>query len=472
MQYDPKPGHSVIIIGGGFAGALTALKLLERTTVALSIIIVEPRAELGRGLAYSTADPVHLVNGPAEIFSLYPDDMGHLARWLAENGPTNGWQPPADVAASSPPRHLYGTYVHDELKRAAAQARSGSSLQHVRSSAAHLSSSPHQVRVATTDGTVLEADEAVLALGVFRPDLNPDEASVAGHPRFAENPWNAAALDRLSDSSDILIIGASLSMVDAIASMEARGFGGRYRVISRRGQFVEGRRNAEPAHDFLAEGPLPSTARGLLARVKTERRKLDAAGGDWQGLPLAIRPHILPLWQNADDRERLRFARHLRAFWDVTAHRSAPESNRSVEEVRSQGRLIQGRARLLALRPDENGISASLKTATGIEETVFSGVIDCRGHQLHDWRQISDPFVRQLLSSGEVRPHSTGFGIDATPEGDLINEEGRIHRNLSAIGHPLRGVAWESSSITEQRTQAIALADRILAKFTPARAAS
>jgi hypothetical protein len=32
----------------------------------------------------------------------------------------------------------------------------------------------------------------------------------------------------------------------------------------------------------------------------------------------------------------------------------------------------------------------------------------------------------------------------------------------------LRGVAWESSSITEQRAQAIALADRLLAKVTPA----
>ena len=472
MHYDPKPGHSVIIIGGGFAGALTALKLLDRTTVGLSITIIEPRAELGRGVAYSTADPAHLVNGPAEIFSLYPEDMGHLSRWLAENGAANGWQAPADVAASSPPRHLYGTYVCDELKRAAAQTRSGSSLHHVRSSAGHLSSSPHRVRVTTTDGTILEADEAVLALGVFQSDLRPAEAAVAGHPRFAENPWNAAALERLSDSSDILIIGASLSMVDAIASMEARGFRGRYRVISRRGQFVEGRRNAEPARDFLAEGPLPSTARGLLARVKAERRKLAAAGADWQGLPLAIRPHILPLWQNANDRERLRFARHLRAFWDVTAHRSAPESHRSVDAARSQGRLVHGTARLLALKPEEAGIAATLKTAAGLEETVFGGVIDCRGHQLHDWREIAHPFVRQLLSSGEVRPHSTGFGIDATPEGDLIDEEGRVHRNLSAIGHPLRGVAWESSSITEQRTQAIALADRILAKFTPARAAS
>ncbi|MGR9466567.1 FAD/NAD(P)-binding protein [Rhizobium leguminosarum] len=472
MRIDHHPHHSIIIVGGGFAGTLTALNLLDRTTVPLAITIVERREELGRGVAYSTTEPAHLVNGPADNFSLYADDPGHLSRWLSEKAAANDRQPPENIGSSSPPRYLYGTYVRDELKRAVGEARFGSSLHHIRASASTLSSTPHRIQVSTTDGLVVEADEAVLALGVFAPDPPTHGNAVAGDPRFAVNPWDAPALDRLKDCEEILLIGASLSMVDAVASMEARGFHGRYRVISRRGQFVEGRREVAAARDFLADEPLPSTARSLLSLVKTERRAIAASGGDWQGLPLAIRPHILSLWQKADDLERLRFARHLRAFWDVTAHRSAPESNLIVETVLSQGRLSHGVARLIDLAVDKQGVIARLKTRTGIERHVFDGVIDCRGHQLHDWRRISDPFIRQLLASGEVRPHSTGFGIDATPEGDLIDEEGRIHRNLSAIGHPLRGVAWESSSITEQRAQAIALADRILLKFTPARAAS
>jgi uncharacterized NAD(P)/FAD-binding protein YdhS len=472
MLSDYNPKHSVVIIGGGFAGAVTAIKLLDQAAVPLSITIIERREELGRGVAYSTTDPVHLVNGPADIFSLYPDDMQHLSRWLAANGPENGWQPPDNIGASSPPRYLYGTYVRSEIQRAVSQARFGSTLHHVRASAASLVSAPHRIRVTTTDGGVIEADEAVLALGVFQPRPAAREAAVARHPLFSANPWDGVALDRLTASREILIVGASLSMVDAIASLEARGYRGRYRVISRRGQFVEGRRDAEPLRDFLAEGPLPATARALLSRVKAERRAIAAAGGDWQSLPLAIRPHILPLWQKADDQERRRFARHLRAFWDVTAHRSAPESNKVIERVLAEGRLSQTRARLAGLAVDKKGISATLVANGESEKTVFGGVIDCRGHQLHDWRQISDPFVRQLVASGEVRPHSTAFGIDATPEGDVIDDEGRVHRNLSAIGHPLRGVAWESSSITEQRTQAIALAGRILSKFTPARAAS
>jgi uncharacterized NAD(P)/FAD-binding protein YdhS len=473
MHIDYFSKHSIVIIGGGFAGALTALKLLDRTEVPLSITMIEPREELGRGVAYSTTEAVHLVNGAANTFSLYPEDPEHLARWLAANGQAHGWQPPADIGASSPPRYLYGTYVRDELNGAIARARHGSTLRHLQSSATGLVSAPHRIRITVADGTVIDAEEAVLALGVFQTQLSPQEASIAAHPGFADTPWNSAALDRLAGMENILVIGSSLSMVDAIASMEARGFRGRYQVISRRGQFVEGRRTVEAARDFLGDRPLPTTARSLLSAVKTERRAIAAAGEDWQGLPLALRPYVLPLWQNASDRERLRFARHLRPFWDVTAHRAAPESHRTVEKAIAEGRLSQRLARLLELSADGAMIMAALKTRTGVETVSFDGVIDCRGHQLHDWRRISDPFVQSLIASGEVRPHRTGFGIDATPEGDVISEDGFVHRNLSAIGHPLRGVAWESSSITEQRTQAIALADRILAKITPtARAAS
>jgi uncharacterized NAD(P)/FAD-binding protein YdhS len=468
MHIDPHSHHSVVIIGGGFAGALTAIKLLDKTEVPLSITILEPREELGRGVAYSTTESVHLVNGPAATFSLHPEEPDHLVHWLAENAPRYGWTLPADIAGSFPPRYLYGTYVRDELHRAISTARSGSTFRHVRAAASSLASAPHRVEIVTSQGDTITADEVVLALGVFQPDLPKKETSVAHHPAFATSAWDAAALDRLVEAEEILLIGSSLSMVDAVASMEARGFRGQYQVISRRGQFIEDRRNVEPERDFLAESPLPTTARSLLSIVKAERRALAAAAKDWQALPVAIRPHILPLWQKAGDAERLRFARHLRAFWDVTAHRAAPDSYRAVSNAIAEGRLRHRPARLLAMKPSGRSIAVTLKSRTGGTEVhSFGGVIDCRGHQLHDWRRISDPFVRSLVESGEVRPHSTGFGIDATVEGDVISEEGRVHRNISAIGHPLRGVAWESSSISEQRVQAIALADRILSKLTP-----
>lgn len=465
MAHPLPSARSVTIVGGGFAGVTTAIKLLDATAGPLAITVVERRAELGRGVAYSTHDPEHLVNGAARIFSLHPDDPDHLVRWLKRNGPEHGWTPPEDVHDSSPPRWLYGSYVQSELERAIAEAADRASFRHVRASATEMLVGPRSVRVGTGDGRQIVSTDVVLATGVFRSAPPATEAAIAGHAGYVEDPWDPAMLDRLAGREKLLLIGSSLSMVDVVASLEARGFRGSYHVVSRRGQIVERRRNTEPWRDFLSGRPLPRTAKALLAAVKAERRAIAAAGLDWQGLPLVLRPMILPLWQGASDRERLRFARHLRAVWDVTAHRAAPPSHERLARAQAEGRWFGAAGRILGLQPEGNGIVAEIRwRRTGLVERLrFDGVVNCRGHQEHDWRLIADPFVRNLLDTGIVRPHSTGFGIDATTDGMVIGGDGRVHGNVFAIGHPLRGVAWESSSIGEQLAQAVALADLILA---------
>lgn len=464
----------IAIVGGGFAGAVTAIKLLDNAVEPFALTVIEPRTELGRGVAYSTTEPVHLVNGAARIFGLHPDDPDHLVRWLAVHGPAHGWQPPRDVHDSSPPRWLYGSYIQAELQRAVAAAAGRVGFTHLRRRVIGLDVAVQGWSLGLDDGSALAADEVVLALGVFQGPPPAGEAAVAHHPLYVANPWDPAALDRLAGLDDVLLIGSSLSMVDVVASLEHRGFKGRYHVVSRRGQVVEGRRAAPVWRDFLSGRPLPRTARALLAAVKAERRAIAASGADWQGLPLAIRPHIVSLWQGASREEQLRFARHLRAFWDVTAHRAAPPAYAAVHQAQEAGRLIARAGRVLTLKPSANRIAARIQwRATGLRGSLLvDGVVNCRGHQLHDWTRIDDPLVASLLGSGLVRPHANGFGIDATPDGSLIDATGAAQPTLHAIGHPLRGVQWESSSIGEQLALAIALADKLAGRGAARRASA
>ena len=51
--------HVVTVIGGGASGALAAHQLLRQAPAPVRVIVVEPRAELGRGVAYGTKDPRH-----------------------------------------------------------------------------------------------------------------------------------------------------------------------------------------------------------------------------------------------------------------------------------------------------------------------------------------------------------------------------------------------------------------------------
>ncbi|MGD0109482.1 MAG: FAD/NAD(P)-binding protein, partial [Rhodopila sp.] len=103
----------IVIIGGGFSGTLTAIRLLDGATEPLAIKVIEARVDLGRGLAYSARDPAHLTNGPAKVFSLYPDRPDHFARYLARYGRDWGWRDPQspDHANAHTPRWVYGDYV-------------------------------------------------------------------------------------------------------------------------------------------------------------------------------------------------------------------------------------------------------------------------------------------------------------------------------------------------------------------------
>jgi uncharacterized NAD(P)/FAD-binding protein YdhS len=74
---DPVASCTVAIVGGGCSGVLTAAQLFHhrfRGTIA----IVEPRGELGAGLAYSTPHEHHLLNVPAGRMSAFPRIPGHF----------------------------------------------------------------------------------------------------------------------------------------------------------------------------------------------------------------------------------------------------------------------------------------------------------------------------------------------------------------------------------------------------------
>lgn len=460
----------ILIIGGGYSGAALTIRLLEQWQRPLRVVIAEPRSSIGRGQAYSTEETAQLMNGPAGNFSIHPQDLGHLARWVANSARDDGTAL-ADGEAETLfiPRGEFGRYVEEELRQSIEQAASGIEVEHWQSDVIKLDRlASGGLKAQFADGRTLDADIAVLATGVF--PLRPDSVLGAlSNDWRLTTPWQSKNLDRLSKAQDILIVGASLSMVDTVASLEARGFRGRYHVISRRGHLIEPVRPAGEAMDIVDPDALPQTTRSLLTLAIKARRRLLAEGRDWQVIPFSLRPFILPMWLKATTTERLRFVRHLRALWDVTAHRAAPPSYAAVDAARRSGRFEARAARLLSSTPLDGRIQVVLRSRrkTQPEVIVVDGIVDARGHQEHDWGRITTPLVKHLQQNGLVRRHDTGFGIDATPDGLVVGLDGIKHGDLFAIGHPLRGVAWESSSLTELRAQAQTLATTLKTVLDP-----
>ena len=103
----------IAIVGGGASGALMAAHLLRGRPRNLAVTIIETRAELGRGLAYATDNPSHLLNVRAANMSAFADDPGHFARWLSTQ---------RDAPAAADPefrfvsRGLYGRYLESLIR--------------------------------------------------------------------------------------------------------------------------------------------------------------------------------------------------------------------------------------------------------------------------------------------------------------------------------------------------------------------
>jgi uncharacterized NAD(P)/FAD-binding protein YdhS len=73
----------VAIVGGGFSGTMTAAGLARR---GIRSVLIDGSGRAGKGVAYSTAEPAHLLNVRAEGMSAWAHDPDHFARRFESEG--------------------------------------------------------------------------------------------------------------------------------------------------------------------------------------------------------------------------------------------------------------------------------------------------------------------------------------------------------------------------------------------------
>jgi uncharacterized NAD(P)/FAD-binding protein YdhS len=109
---DMNEARHVVIVGGGASGVLLACHLLRRLSENIRVTLIEKNPAIGRGIAYGTADPAHLLNVRAANMSAFPDDPDHFWRWLQTNN--------LAVADSDQfcfvSRQIYGRYIESLLQ--------------------------------------------------------------------------------------------------------------------------------------------------------------------------------------------------------------------------------------------------------------------------------------------------------------------------------------------------------------------
>ncbi|VVN64776.1 FAD/NAD(P)-binding protein [Pseudomonas fluorescens] len=464
---DALRNADILIVGGGLSGTMLAAQLL-RLPGKRSVLVIEPRAELGRGEAYSAVELGHTLNGNAARMSVDPDNADDLTQWLTEFIAAGGW-PESDeqhvpVSELFPPRGIFGLYVQQRLAEAQAiGVLNGSTVEHVRAEVVDLQTLDDSVRLTLSDGQRLQGAYAVLATGMFPAARTPQTES-SGLNAAALDPWDVAAMRQLDPQATVLIIGSGLTMVDAVVSLDQAGHRGPIAVFSRHGLLPHVRRQPPAWADFLAEDPSIRTPRQLVRELRRHCRDAIAQGIDWQAPLDTVRAHIGRLWNQATDVQRRQFVRHVRPWWESHHHRSPPLSAELVDRLHGQGRLRIQAASFKGLEPSSGGeVSIRIRRRGEAGTVVVSGaaLINSSGIE-YDWRRVARPLPQQLLARGLVRPGPLALGIAAATDGAVLDVDGQVARRLFAMGPPLRGMWWESTAVTDVASQAKALAARLV----------
>jgi len=417
----------VAIVGGGFSGAMLAVRLAER---GIASTLIDRTGAFGPGVAYSTGFERHLLNVRSDRMGAVEGRADDFVRWLEINHPRQ-----ADPEGFAP-RRLYGLYLEDRL--AAGEAAHPGRIRRVAGEAALVEGAT----VVLSDGRRSEADSVVLATGNPAP-------KTAGRPertgRIVGDPWAPGALDGVGPHEDVVIIGTGLTMVDMVLWLQSRGWRGRATALSRRGL----KPRAHGPHHDEPVAPTPALTEGALSDRLAEARRLARASG-WRGVMEGLRPLTADLWVRADPAERARFLRHLRPWWDVHRHRIPPAIDLTIEAMEASGRLDIVAGRIDRIEQAGEGISVTWRPRTpGARPPLRGGwLIDCSGPG-HD--PASDPLVGPLLASGRARLEAAGLGLDLDAGGRVIGADGAADPRLFVLGPPARGAFWETTAVPDIR---------------------
>jgi uncharacterized NAD(P)/FAD-binding protein YdhS len=430
-----KSDVSVAIVGGGFSGTILAAQLAR---LGINSSLIDGTGRIGRGVAYSTTEPVHLLNVRAEGMSAWSGEPDHFAQFFAGEG--GG---PRDFAQ----RRLFGRYLDGIL----ADAEAGGRTECIKATAQSARREKGGWSVALSDGGTLTADCIVLAIGNQPPDALRAMAEVG--PRHIAVPWGEAAQAAVSDlaasGDDALLIGTGLTMVDVVLSLDAAGHQGRIIAVSRRGLIP--RSHADFAADSVDFEELPSGS--LLALLRWLRRQSAVVG--WRAAIDSLRPHSHALWQSLDGAAQRRFLRHARPWWDVHRHRIAPDVAQTLARLVGEGRLEIVAGRIVSAQEGGDGLDVAIRRRGSNRDRLLrvAYAFNCTG-PLHSIGRTRDPLLASMLGAGEVTPDHLGIGLE-------VDDRSRAGQRVWALGPLTKGRYWEIVAVPDIREQAAMVAQDI-----------
>ncbi len=471
----------VAIIGGGFSGAMVLANLVKRAEGALIIEWFEPDT-CGKGVAYSTKTPIHLLNVRAEKMGAFADEPEHFYAWLqtpeGQKILTELWPGHTVESHTFVPRLVYGTYLKAIVAAAEKQAEAkGITIHHYPTTVTDAKLMDTETQelllsfVADRVKKEVQVDAAVLATGNLPPRSHGFKTGVIGYSEhYVDDVWNTHPshlyphrVRELSAESEIVIVGTGLTMIDIVMTLKAHGYKGTITAISRSGLLPAAHASSTPypAWEWVhSPHYAPKTAFELLVRFRKEIKTALAQGYHWQSVVDSLRPATQTIWKQLDIVQKRIFLTRLSTFWNVHRHRMAPEIHEQINALVLAGMLKVAAGKIYYIGSDKEGITVAYrKRGTNRVETLRPAlVLNCTGPEYDivasDHTLLKKLRDRELITVGLLRA-----GIEITASGSA---KGRAELALFPIGTLMIGELLECAAVPELREQAAQVALQVL----------
>ena len=459
----------VVVIGGGFSGAVTAVNLARLTDAPLTVTVLNTGQSLGRGLAYGTRRPEHLLNVVARNMSALADQPDHFVERLGTRSDFASFST-AELREQFVPRRVYGDYLQALFlwyTRVLADGKQVRINQH-EAEALDVVPTAGRATVVASGGLSLAADKVVLATGNQPPTDLP--GCTVDHPCYFRNPWNGWE-ERLPDRrQDVIMLGTGLTMVDAFLTLSALGWEGKMYAVSRNGLLPLSHFKSPDYPAFPDGDPSRLGLDEMLTLLQVHYERVCGLGLNPALLVDKLRPYTQRLWQNFTLADKRRFLREFRTRWNVVRHRIPEAVHRRMTAALDAGRLAIVKGRVQDLAATESGLQVTVSDGAGSPITLRGGaVLNCTGPAdgYGDGRSL---LFGNLLERGLIVPDELNLGIRAAADFVVLERGGGRSRHLLALGPPLKGVLWESVAVPELRNQAFRIAEVIVAELQVKRA--
>ena len=437
-----------VIVGAGASGALMAAHLLRDNARGISVTIVEKRAELGRGLAYATGNPNHLLNVRAANMSAFADDPDHFWRWLAAQGETGNIG--GEDRFRFFPRGLYGRDLERLLLKHFPPHDARAALTVVQDHACDIKRSAAGVEVSLRAGGSIRADVAILACG---------HESIVDESPLHLSPWAEPVGGGAPRDSTLLILGTGLTMIDVATALHERGHQGRIVALSRRGLLPQAHRQVETLAIDVDTAPFDRDLATLCHWLRALARQTQAQGGDWRSAIDGLRPHTQTIWRLMPQHMRRRFLEHARPWWDTHRHRMAPEVAARMTALIDRGQVEIIAGKIVAVDREGEGARVLIRRrgARIVETLEVSRVISCKGVTSAP-QKSGNPLIESLFAQGLARVDPLRIGIDVDANCAIVDREARASPRLFAIGPMSQAAFWEITAVPDIRLQTAQLA--------------